>query len=44
MEGEEGFLFKLDLFFINLEKKFEDWESYGEFSLDFGILVVYFIL
>ncbi|VBB71631.1 Putative protein of unknown function [Podospora comata] len=41
MEGEEGLLLKLDLFLTNLEKKLEDWESYGELSLDSGISAAY---
>ncbi|KAK4202433.1 hemolysin-III related-domain-containing protein [Triangularia verruculosa] len=41
MEGEEGLLLKLDLLLTNLEKKLEDWESYGELSLDSGISAAY---
>ncbi|KAL2270883.1 hypothetical protein VTJ83DRAFT_254 [Remersonia thermophila] len=37
MDGEEGLLLKLDLFLTDLERRFEQWESYGEITLDSSI-------
>ncbi|KAL2015094.1 hypothetical protein VTK56DRAFT_6319 [Thermocarpiscus australiensis] len=37
MDGEEGLLFRLDLFLTRLERRLDYWESYGELSLDSSI-------
>jgi adiponectin receptor len=41
MDGEEGLLLKLDLFLTELERRFEYWESFGEFTFDSSISVAF---